>query len=188
MSNYAGEYIGSPKFLPIFDELNRRKAVAPIHPTLPHNYRGFPGVSLSTMEFLFDTARAIMSMLYYGMPEQCPDVRMIWTHSGGAMPMIAGRAAVLSQRNREFRLSWDKLFPALRAFYYDVTQSLSAPTFAALRLVTTPDHILFGSDCPMAREPQVRAALDERERLQLPLVERAKIDRENALALFPRFA
>ena len=58
------------------------------------------GVSLSTMEFPFDTARAIMSMLYYGTPEKFPNVNMIFSHAGGAMPYLAGRTAVLSQRNR----------------------------------------------------------------------------------------
>jgi predicted TIM-barrel fold metal-dependent hydrolase len=188
MSNHGGEYIGSPKFWPLFEALDRRKAVAFVHPTLPHNYRGFPGVSLSTMEFPYDTGRAIMSMLYYGTPEKFPAVRMVWSHAGGAMPYLAGRTAVLSQRNKEFRLSGDKLFPAMAGFYYDVTQSLSAPTFAALRALTPFEHILFGSDCPFAREPQVRAVLGELDRLQLQPVERAMIERDNALALFPRFA
>jgi predicted TIM-barrel fold metal-dependent hydrolase len=188
MSNYAGEYIGNPKFWPVFDELNRRKSVVLIHPTLPHNYRGFTGVSLSTMEFPFDTARAIMSMLYYGTPEKFPDVRLIWTHAGGAMPAIAGRTAVLSQRNKDFRLSGDKLLATMNRFYYDVTQSLSAPTFAALRAIAPFEHILLGSDCPMAREPQIRAALGELEALGLPADEREKLMHGNAIALFPRLA
>jgi len=187
MTNHGGEYIGSSKFWPVFEELDRRKAVALFHPTLPHGYRGFPGVSLSTMEFPFDTARAIMSMLYYGTPEKFPNIRMIWSHAGGVMPYLAGRTAVLSQRNKEFRLSGDKLFPSMANFYYDVTQSLSAPTFAALRAIAPMDNIVFGSDCPMAREPQVRAALSELDRLNLSPTDRSKLERGNALALFPRF-
>ncbi len=188
MSNYDGEYVGSEKFWPVFEELNRRKAVVLVHPTLPHNYRGFAGVSLSTMEFPFDSARAIMSMLYYGTPEKFPDIRLIWTHAGGAFPTMAGRTAVLSQRNRNFKLSGDKLIPALRNFYYDMTQSLSPATFAALRALAPFEHLLFGSDCPFAREPQVRAVLGELDRLALAPNEREKFERGNALALFPRFA
>jgi predicted TIM-barrel fold metal-dependent hydrolase len=188
MSNYGGEYIGSPRFWPVFEELNRRKAVVLVHPTLPLGYRGFPGVSLSTMEFLFDTARAMTSMLYYGTPEKYAGVRMIWTHAGGAMPYIAGRMAVLSRRNKDFALSGDGLFPALARFYYDVTQSLAAPTFVGLRAVAAPDRLLFGSDCPMAREPQVRAALADLDRLNLSSSERDGLERTNALALFPRLA
>ena len=188
MSNYGGEYIGSPKFWPVFEELNRRKAVAFFHPVAPEGFRGFPGVSLSTMEFPFDTSRAIMSMLYHGTPEKFPDVKMIFSHAGGAMPYLAGRTAVLSQRNKNFKLSGEKLMPAMRNFFYDVTQSLSAPTSAALRALVPPEQLLFGSDCPFAKEPQVRAVLGELERLALPAVERAKLERGSALALFPRLA
>lgn len=186
MSNYGGEYIGSPKFWPVFEELDRRRAVAFCHPVAPENYRGFPGVSLSTMEFPFDTARAIMSMLYHGTPEKFPNVKMIFSHAGGAMPYLAGRTAVLSQRNKEFRLSGERLVPAMRSFYYDVTQSLSAPTIAALRALVPTDRLLFGSDCPFAKEPQVRAALAELDRLELPPAERQALERGNALRLFPR--
>jgi predicted TIM-barrel fold metal-dependent hydrolase len=188
MSNYGGEYVGSSKFWPVFEELNRRKAVALFHPVAPEGFRGFPGVSLSTMEFPFDTARAVMSMLHYGTPEQFPDMNMIFSHAGGAMPYLAGRTAVLSQRNKDFRLSGDKLMPAMRRFFYDVTQSLSAPTYAALRALAPPEQLLFGSDCPFAKEPQVRAVLGELERLALPDTERAKLEYGNAKALFPRFA
>ena len=185
MSNYGGEYIGSPKFWPVFEELNRRKAAVFFHPAAPENYRGFPGVSLSTMEFPFDTARAIMSMLYHGTPEKFPNVKMIFSHAGGVMPYLAGRTAVLSQRNKGFRLSGERLVPAMRNFYYDVTQSLSAPTFAALRTLVPMDHLLFGSDCPFAKELQVRAALTELDRLELPPAEREALESGNALRLFP---
>ena len=188
MSNYGGDYIGSPKFWPVFEELDRSKAVAFFHPVAPEGYRGFPGVSLSTMEFPFDTARAIMSMLYYGTPDQFSDVKMIFSHAGGVMPYLAGRTAVLSQRNAAFKLSGDRLVPAMRNLYYDVTQSLSAPTFAALRALAPMEHLMFGSDCPFAKAPQVRAVLDELDRLALPPAERAKLEHGNALALFPRFA
>jgi predicted TIM-barrel fold metal-dependent hydrolase len=187
MSNYRGEYIGSAKFWPLFEALDTRKAVTFFHPVSPLNFRGYPGVSLSTMEFPFDTARAIMSMLHDGTPEKFPGVRMIWPHAGGVMPYMAGRTAVLSQRNREFRLSGDTLFPAMRNFYYDVTQSLNRPTFAALCALAPFEQLLFGSDCPFARAPQVNASLGELDRLGLAPDEREQIERSNALALFPRF-
>jgi predicted TIM-barrel fold metal-dependent hydrolase len=187
MSNYSGDYIGTQKFWPIFEALDARKAVVFIHPTLPHNFRGYPGVSLSTMEFPFDSARAIMSMLHDGTPERFPSIRFVWSHAGGVMPYLAGRTAVLSQRNKQFALSGDKLFPAMARFYYDTTQSLSAPTFAALRAIAPIEHLMFGSDCPFAGEPQVRAVLAELDRLQLSAADRDRLERANARALFPRF-
>jgi len=126
-------------------------------------------------------------MLYCGTPEKFSDVKMVFSHAGGAMPYLAGRTAVLSQRNKDFKLSGDKLMPAMQGFYYDVTQSLSAPTFAALRALAPPDHLMFGSDCPFAKEPQVLAVLAELDRLGLPPAERKMLERGNALHLFPRF-
>jgi predicted TIM-barrel fold metal-dependent hydrolase len=188
LSNYGGEYIGSPAFWPVFEELDNRGAVAFFHPVAPDGYRGFPGVSLSTMEFPFDTTRAIMSMLHAGTPERFSRVKMIFSHAGGAMPYLAGRTAVLSQRNKEFKMSGERLMAALRGFYFDMTQSLSAPTFAAIRTLMPMDHLLFGSDCPFAREPQVRAVLAELDRLELSAADRTKFESGNALALFPRLA
>ncbi len=186
LSNYSGEYIGAPSFWPVFEELDRRSAVAFFHPVAPEGYRGFSGVSLSTMEFPFDTTRAIMSMLHAGTPERFPRVKMIFSHAGGAMPYIAGRTAVLSRRNNAFQLSGDRLAPALGGLYFDMTQSLNPATFAAIRALVPMDHLLFGSDCPFAREPQVRAVLTELDGLGLPPAERAKLERSNALTLFPR--
>ena len=64
MSNYGGEYIGSSEFWPVFEELNRRKAVAFFHPVGAGGLSRLPRRVAVDMEFPFDTARAMMSMLY----------------------------------------------------------------------------------------------------------------------------
>ena len=61
-------------------------------------------------------------------------------------------------------------------------------SFAALRALAPIDHLLFGSDCPFAGEPQVRAVLAEMDRLELSPADRGRLECENARALFPRFA
>jgi len=189
MSNYGGAYIGSPDFWPVFEELDRRGSVLLVHPAQPLGYRGFPGVSLSTLEFPFDTARAITSVLYHGTSARYPRTRFIWPHGGGAMPHVAGRMAALSQRNPEFELRGpERMSAALRGFYYDTTQSLSRPTFAALSALAPFEHLLFGSDCPFASEGLMRQSLGELDALGLAAERRAKLERENALALFPRLA
>jgi predicted TIM-barrel fold metal-dependent hydrolase len=53
---------GDPLFRPVFEELNRRKAVLFFHPSVPKCCRGLiPGTSDTTLEFDFDTTRAIAS-------------------------------------------------------------------------------------------------------------------------------
>ncbi|MBI2959629.1 MAG: amidohydrolase [Betaproteobacteria bacterium] len=188
LTNYGGIYAGDAEFWPVFEELDRRGAVLFVHPTAPAGRGGFAKIASAMLEFPFDTTRAIASFLYHGTAARFPNLRIIWSHGGGAMPYLAGRTAVVSARDPAFRQSGpDRLLPALRGFYYDLTQSVSPPTFAALRALVPDTNLLFGSDRPFAAENQLNSALADFARLDLSEAERRAINRDNALALFPRF-
>ncbi|MCC6608928.1 MAG: amidohydrolase [Burkholderiales bacterium] len=188
LSNYRGTYIGDPTFWPLFEELERRKAVLFVHPTAPAGFRGLESISSSTLEFPFDTTRAAVSLLYHGTAARYPSVRIILSHAGGAIPYLAGRTAALSERNPDFVLRGSEdMLPSLRRFYYDITQSASGPTFAALRTLAPVTKIVFGSDCPFAGDRQLDLAAEDFSRLDLPPDQRAAIAHGNAAFLFPRF-
>ena len=96
LSNYDGKYLGDPAFAPVFDELQRRKAVAYTHPTfLSCCLNVVPGVHVSTEEFAFDTTRAISGLLYSGTLSRCPDVKFIFSHGGGTFPSLPDALARL---------------------------------------------------------------------------------------------
>src|SRR5713226_9186750 len=61
----------------------------PTVPTCCHNL--VAGVGDGSIEFDFDTTRAITSLLYNGVLSKFPDVRIIVNHSGAAVPVLAGR-------------------------------------------------------------------------------------------------
>ena len=94
LSSYQGKYLGDPKFAPVMDELNRRKAVVYTHPIraewgytlLPEGRSG--GIAMAT-----DTTLTITSVLFSGTAARCPDIRFIWSHGGGTLPYLAGRFA-----------------------------------------------------------------------------------------------
>lgn len=74
------------RFKPVFDELNRRKAVVYFHPTAASFLTNvIAGVPPPTIEFLFDTTRAIVSLLFGGTFARCPDIKWIFSHGGGAL-------------------------------------------------------------------------------------------------------
>jgi predicted TIM-barrel fold metal-dependent hydrolase len=57
------------------------------------------GIAASTVEFLFDTSRAIISLLVNGTFSRFPDIRFIFCHAGGTMPVLAARTSAFLERH-----------------------------------------------------------------------------------------
>jgi predicted TIM-barrel fold metal-dependent hydrolase len=94
LTNYDGRYPGDPAFAPVYDELNRRKAVVYSHAAAaPCVFNIQPSVPPAILEFMFDNTRAIVSLLQSGTFTRCPDINFIFSHCGGALAGMAGRIA-----------------------------------------------------------------------------------------------
>ena len=129
LSNYDGKYLGDAAFAPVFDELERRKAIAYAHPTFLSCCLNLASVHVSTEEFGFDTTRTISSLLYSGTLSRCPNVRFIFSHGGGALPFLAGRIGAASSRV-------SSLVPhgadyEFRKLHFDTASVTNAPAMAA---------------------------------------------------------
>jgi predicted TIM-barrel fold metal-dependent hydrolase len=190
MTSYDGKWPGDPAFAPVFDELNRRKAVVYFHPTCPPFARNLiPEVPPAITEFVFDTTRAINSLLYSGTLSRCSDIRFIFSHGGGTVPFLADRIASLARRPNagDLRMRIPKgVEYELRKLYYDVVSVTGNPHgMRALIGLADPAHLLFGTDFPYYRIDQVD---DGTAASKVPEMETPAINRDNALALFPRFA
>jgi predicted TIM-barrel fold metal-dependent hydrolase len=184
-------YLGDPSYDPVFKELERRKAVVLIHPTTVPPGSTTSGLSLpyALVDFVFDTTRAITNLLYSGTFERYPSIRYIVSHAGGAVPYLGWRLG-LGEIAPELRARVPKgTMHYLRQLYFDTALSAAEPVFAALRQFVPTSHILFGSDFPYLPDGLIKAetsGLDQSAVLDDTM--RAAIDRDNALALFPRFA
>jgi len=186
-TNYLGRHLGDPFFEPLWQELDRRACVVHVHPAAPPGSAGIPGVSASTLEYPFDTTRTIVSLLCNGTPQRFPRVTFIFSHAGGAIPYLAGRVATFSNVNPGFRQKGtDGAIPALKDFYYDVTDSVYPYTFKALLELVPVERLLFGSDIPFADEQRIRLAASGLAALGLDEHQLQAIDRNNAARLFPR--
>lgn len=185
-SSYQGRYLGDPCFDPLWQELDRRQAVIHVHPAAPDN-AGVPGVSASTLEYAFDTTRSIVSLLFNGTQKRFPGVRTIFSHAGGTLPYLTGRVASFSEINPKFvQRGTAGVIPALRSFYYDVTDAVNPYAFGALRSLLPMSQLLFGSDIPFASEPRIAQAANGLGALGLDESEVEAINTGNALKLFPR--
>ncbi len=187
LTSIDNKYLGDPDFDPIFYELNRRKAIVFIHPTIPPHR---DNLKLSTpdfvVEFVFDTTRAVANLVFSGTLERYPDIRFIISHAGGAIPYLAYR----------MQLGW---FTAenpppndpvvyLKKLYFDTALSASPHNLRSLQELADPSHIVYGSDYPFAPETVTQMTNDgvhsydgfDEKSLSL-------LYKKNVIQLFPRF-
>ncbi|HUD87070.1 MAG TPA: amidohydrolase family protein [Xanthobacteraceae bacterium] len=185
LSSYDGKYLGDPSFAPVFEELNRRKAIVYVHPTVAACCGSvIPTVIPQAIEFPFDTTRTIASLIINGTLIKNPDIRFIFSHGGGATPMLAGRMVeTLGHRPNAAEVTPNGVLAELRKLYYDTANATAPGAMAALRAMAQPSHILFGTDYPFVK---AAAEINELQQIQMSDDERDAIDRNNAIALLPR--
>ncbi|MFJ4654746.1 amidohydrolase family protein [Nocardia sp. NPDC088792] len=190
-SNSRGIYLGDPLCTPIFEELQRRRAVVFVHPNPSPDSSGHTSILPdSLIDFPVDTTRAVARLHYSNTFARTPDVKFIFSHAGGAVPFLAGRFAIVDAMNvvagAEERGSAADTF---RRVYWDTALSWGDPVLRMLREVVGIDHVVFGSDYPYLRRDlavQCRQALESTS--ELTAAERSSVLSGTALELLPRLA
>lgn len=186
MTSYGTKYLGDPQFTPVWEELNRRKAVIYTHPLSPACCRNpIPGLPPSAIEFATDSTRTIASLLFTGTANRYPDIRWIFSHSGGTLPFLWSR---FTRQEVDMKDAAKKVLPngvlhEVRKFHYDTAQGHHDGAMKALRALVPVTQILYGTDYPYRDGAEVTDGLAARE---FSAAERVAIDRGNALRLLPK--
>jgi 6-methylsalicylate decarboxylase len=189
-ASYGERFLGDAHFNPVLDALNARDAVVFIHPALHPSSRKlalpWPGFM---MEYVFDTTRAAVNLVFTGAIERFPRIRFVLAHAGGLMPYFAWRLSISPMIDARLeQITPAQVYARLKRFWYDNALSPTAETMACLAGVAEPDHIVFGSDWPFANARVIAEAVKTYEASPMPQAQRDAIDRGNALSLFPQFA
>jgi len=188
LTSYGDRYPGDPLFAPVFDELDRRGAVVYFHPTNAECSSCQPEIPAATLDFPFDTTRAVVSLLYSGTFARCRNIRFIFSHAGGTIPFLAERIGRLTVRP-EFKAAVpDGPIAELQRLFYDTALSANRLAFRSLLELVAADRVLFGSDYPFAPEATMTATVAGLADLDLAPEALRAIERDNALALFPGLA
>ena len=177
---------GDPYYDPMWQEVNRRKAIVYMHPLAPPCCRNLnDSVPTAMNEFDFDITRACTSILANGVLHKYPDVRIIIPHSGGTMPVLAGRIKDRYPSDaKHTEYIPNGVWAELKKFYFDIAHASYAMPLAALLKFASESNILFGTD--FSPEP-IESTVNELPASGLsPALMRA-IERGNAERLFPRF-
>lgn len=183
-TNFHGMYLGDDRLAPVYDELDRRRAIVFLHPT------GSPcgcfsagggrqqtidlGYPVPMLEFIFDTTRTVTQMIVLGTLARHPNIRLIVPHAGAVLPVLASR--IETQMDLGLRLSADApcdIREVLHGLHYDLAGSPVPEQLAALLRVSDPAKLHYGSDWPftpiemcarLADRLDTTTLLDERQR------------------------
>jgi predicted TIM-barrel fold metal-dependent hydrolase len=184
MTSYQGKYPSDPAFEPVMNELNRRKAVVFLHPVKAECCKDLqPELAPALIELGTDTTRAIASVIFDGTASRYPDIRFIFSHGGGTMPYLMTRFDVLAARPDIAKRLPNGLLHEIQKLYYDTAFFYGAYSWPTMLKLVPVSHILFGTDFPFSSAETVAKGLSE---AGLKASDLRAIERENALALFPR--
>jgi predicted TIM-barrel fold metal-dependent hydrolase len=184
MTDYGDKWLGYSEFQPVFDELNRRKAVVYTHPTAPsccvNLAQDVPDVAV---EYGADTTRTIVSLIFSGASQRYPDIDFIFSHGGGVLTAVAERLQIQLERMPGYkgRFTRDLVQHELNRFFYDTAQVANAVTIEALAQLVPPSQIVFGSDFPYRTSAETAAGL--RQRFSGTILR--GIERDNAARILP---
>ncbi len=146
-TNADGSYLGDERYEPLWAELDARGAVVFVHPTSP---RCSEAVSLGRprpmLEFIFDSTRTVADLVFGGVLGRHPHIQWIFTHGGGALPLLADRIELF----RALFMGGDPDEPSapeqIRRLWFDMAGTPFPNQIPALVRAFGAERLLYGSD------------------------------------------
>jgi len=183
-TSYGGKLLGDPAFFPILEELNRRRVVVYTHPATPDCCaKIMPYISINAIEGPVDTTRTMVSLMFQGGAARFPDIRWIFSHSGGVTPFLLSRFEREEEALKDKGILPHGVMHELRKFYYDTAQGNHPGALRALLEIIPTSRVLYGTDFPFRDGAEV---IDGLARHGFRADDLRAINRDNALQLFPR--
>jgi aminocarboxymuconate-semialdehyde decarboxylase len=148
-TNVQGANLDEPEFLPFFERVHEYELTLFIHPA---HVAGADRLSRYYLANLIgnpvDTSIAVASLIFGGVMERLPRLKVVLCHGGGVVPCLRGRwrhgTQVRPEPGRAISQPPDRYIERL---YFD-TITHDAETLRFLLDTTSDDRIVLGSDYP----------------------------------------
>ena len=203
LTNVNQRALDDPEYFAVFERAaNHHKVAVWMHPFRPAARPDYAGESRSQYEIWqvlgwpFETSVAMARMVFSGLFDRLPELRVITHHCGGMIPYFSGRAETLwaqlgsrSADGGEAQVLERLAKPPMdyfRMFYGDTVLGGSQAALRSCLDFFGPDHVLFASDCPFDPEggPMfIREGIRSIDALCLPAGDARKIYFGNSLRL-----
>jgi aminocarboxymuconate-semialdehyde decarboxylase len=154
-SNVDGKNLDHPDFHPFFATVAELDVPLFVHPYIPAGAERMQDYYLHNLiGMVGETGLAIASVLYGGVLERWPDLKLVFAHAGGVFPYIVGRMDHgYRVRQRECRAAIPQPPSAyLRRLYFD-NITFEPRALRYLVDLVGADHLLIGSDYPFDMGP-----------------------------------
>lgn len=125
---------------------------------------------------MFDTTRAIASLLFSGTLSRYREINFVFSHAGGATAPVVQRIVRLACRDKVIaaRLP-DGPLVELKRLYFDTATSTDPENLGAILRLAGTDHIVLGTDYPYL---PVEATLPGLMKFGLSSEDLAKVERQ----------
>jgi predicted TIM-barrel fold metal-dependent hydrolase len=168
-TNVNGRPLDEPEFYPIFDRMvNKYDLPIWVHPTRGAKFADYPSEAKSKYEIWwlfgwpYETSAFMARMVFSGMFEKLPNLKIITHHLGAMAPFFDARIGLgmdqLGARtaDEDYTLILKRMgrrpVDFFKMFYADTSVNGSpAATRCGLEFFGA-DHVLFGTDCPFDPE------------------------------------
>jgi predicted TIM-barrel fold metal-dependent hydrolase len=202
-TNVDGAPLDEERFFPILAAIAKSGRPILLHPIRTREMADYRNEKVSKYEinsvigWPFETGAALARLVFSGIIDRLPELRIITHHLGGIIPYFEGRVGH----------SWDQLgsrtsdedyasiltrlkkrpLDYFKEFFGDTALAgARGPTICGISFFT-PDRVLFASDCPFDPEKgtgYIRATIAVMESLDLPKADLEKICHGNAEKMF----
>ena len=202
-TNVNGAPLDEPQFWPIYEVIEKSGKPILLHPARTREMPDYPTEKISKYEICsvlgwpYETGVTLARLIFSGIMDRYPDLKVIAHHLGGVIPYLEGRVGhsfdQLGARTSDedygaiLKRLKKRPYDYFKDFYGDTAvEGARAATVCGIDFFT-PDHVLFASDCPFDKEKgpgYIRDTIKVVESLGLAPADKEKICHRNAERIF----
>lgn len=185
-SNHMGKPLDLPEFHPMWQQASEMGVPVYIHPNDPagHNDRSYEAEYdlMHNFGWPFETELTLSRLVFSGIMERYPSLKVISHHLGGGIPFFWGRITETYSPEGERRDISEgvpkPLFEYFSLFYYDTAVGGNPAAIRCAYEVFGADRLVFATDAPFGPgtgESRLASYPKVIESLNLPEIDEAKI-------------
>jgi predicted TIM-barrel fold metal-dependent hydrolase len=155
-SNINGKPLDAPEFLPLWEKMVKYDLPVYIHPWRPLEFSDYATEKESkyyiatNFGWPYETTVAMTRLIFSGILDKCPNLKIVTHHCGGMVSFYAGR--IYQHYATQMGNVTDIAKPPLeyyKMFYTDTAIHGNTPALMLAHDFWGPDKLLFGADLPL---------------------------------------